>query len=130
MVARTENMPCTRASFTSSSDPRSSGSSKNIPASLVAVHVASAVDSIKTILFCVSSLKPSSPPLLDLSSELLYCSPARTIPRWCAKHDGAAGSARQNRDELELASTAAIEESVASEGYKSHEHDRSEQSGE
>jgi predicted ester cyclase len=66
MVARTENVPCTRASFTSSSDPRSSGSSKNLPASLVAVHAASAVDRIKTIRFCISSLKPSPPPLLDL----------------------------------------------------------------
>jgi predicted ester cyclase len=66
MVARTENVPCTRASFTSSSDPRSSGSSKNLPASLVAVHAASAVDRIKTIRFCISSLKPPPPPLLDL----------------------------------------------------------------
>jgi predicted ester cyclase len=66
MVARTENVPCTRASFTSSSDPRFSGSSKNLPASLVAIHAASAVDRIKTIRFCISSLKPPPPPLLDL----------------------------------------------------------------
>src|SRR5215218_1137609 len=66
MVARTENVPCTRASFTSSFDPRSSGSSKNMPASLVAVHAASAVDSIKTIRFCISLLKPSPPVSLDL----------------------------------------------------------------
>src|SRR5215211_2381729 len=66
MVAKTENVPCTRASFTSSSDPRSSGSSKNVPASLVAVHAASAVDTIETIRFCISSLKPSPPSLPDL----------------------------------------------------------------
>jgi hypothetical protein len=70
MVARTENVPCTRASLISSSDPRSSGSSKNMPASLVAVHAASAVDSIKTIRFCISSLKPPPPPLLDLPVNL------------------------------------------------------------
>jgi hypothetical protein len=66
MVARTENAPCTRASFTSSCVPRSSGSFKNIPASLVAVHAASAVDRIETIRFCISLLKPSPPPSLDL----------------------------------------------------------------
>ena len=70
MVARTENVPCIRASLISSSGPRSSGSSKNMPASLVAVHAASAVDSIKTIRFCISSLKPPPPPLLDLPVNL------------------------------------------------------------
>src|SRR5919202_395675 len=71
MVVRTENVPCTRASFTSSADPRSSGSSRNLPASLVAVHAASAVDSIRTTRFCISLLKPPPPPLLSWVHALL-----------------------------------------------------------
>ena len=127
MVARTENVPWIRASLISSSDPRSSGSSKNMPASLVAVHAASAVDSIKTIRFCISSLKPPPPPLLDLPvNQPVYCSPARTISRWCVKHGVAAGYAPRDRGNLELVSTAAVEESVGGEGDQSHEHDRPE----
>jgi hypothetical protein len=88
IVARTENVPCTRASFTSSSDPRFSGSSKNVPASLVAVHAASAVDRIKTIRFCISSLKPPPPPLLDLPVN-----PQSIVARRELYQDGASSTA-------------------------------------
>ena len=62
MVAATENAPCTRASFTSSPAPRSSGSSRKVPASLVAAHAANAVDNAVTIRFCASLLNFLPPP--------------------------------------------------------------------
>ncbi len=77
MVAAIEKAPCTKASFTSSSTPRSSGSSTSLLATFVATNAASAVDITKATRFCAflpnftppSSVKRPIQP--DISKPLL-----------------------------------------------------------
>jgi hypothetical protein len=72
-VKTTENVPCNKASFTSSCTPRSSGSFRNEPAILVAVHAAKAVDSTTMIRFCAFLLN-SPPPTRSVSRRWRPCS--------------------------------------------------------